>query len=87
MKLTPGTFAWLLAHDLKLSWRQLTGIFAGWSQSVTAAVIAVAIATMHLIVWGVLAMRATSPAMFGPKTAATAAIGVLLWMVAQGFVK
>ena len=84
MKLTPGTFAWLLAHDLKLSWRQLTGIFAGWSQSVTAAFAAVAIATMHLIAWGVLAMRATSPAMFGPKTAATAAIGVLLWMVAQG---
>lgn len=84
MRLAPGSFAWLLAHDIRLNWRQLTEMFARWSTPATAAVVVIGLLVLHGLAWGVLELRADLPRLFGPGAMATAAAGAVLWMVAQG---
>ncbi len=84
MKPASGSFMWLLAHDLRLSWRQLAAMFAGWSAPATIVAVTGGITGLHAIAWGLLSIRAIVPEYFTPASLATAAIGVLLWMIAQG---
>ena len=84
MTLQPGSFPWLLAHDLRLSCRQLVEVVARWSVVTTVAFSFVCLIVMHALAWGVLELRATTPGLFGREALATAAIGALLWMIAQG---
>ncbi len=89
MTLHPGSFAWLLAHDLRLSWRQLTEVVARWSTRTTTVFVVVgfvvvSLVAMHALAWGAFSLRASTPGLFSPQALATAAIGALLWMIAQG---
>lgn len=84
MTFHPGSFAWLLAHDLRLSRRQLTEVVARWSAVTTTGFVVVSLVVMHALAWGALSLRASTPGLFGPQAVATAAIGALLWMIAQG---
>ena len=85
MTIAPGSFAWLLAHDMRLNWRGLTSLLNGASTR-KAVLILVACGTgLHLLAWP--AIRWLSG--YGHGTSATAPAlaaiigGVFMWMVAQ----
>lgn len=80
----PGSFLWLLAHDLRLNWRQLTHSFAGWPVLRATGAVVGGLAALHAIAWAALQARTANPGLLGAQAAATVATGVLLWMVAQG---
>lgn len=84
MKLVPGSFIWLLAHDLRLSTRQLVEFMARWSPFKTAAMLIAGLIGMHAFAWGILEMRSVMPGLFTPQATVTAIAGASLWMIAQG---
>lgn len=84
MTLAPGSFGWLLAHDLRLSTRQFAQFMARWSPLKTAAMLTAGLIGMHAFAWGILEMRPIMPGLFTPQATVTAVIGALLWMIAQG---
>ena len=84
MTCPPGSFFWLLCHDLRLNWRQFTDVFAGWSARKAAVAVVGGLIVMHALAWAALAMRALSPGLAGPGVLAASASGALLWMIAQG---
>ncbi|MEQ1697349.1 MAG: hypothetical protein ABL901_16070 [Hyphomicrobiaceae bacterium] len=84
MTFAPGSFAWLLAHDLRLSTRQLVQFMARWSLLKTLAMLVAGFVGMHAFAWGILEMRSTMPGLFTPQAMVTAIVGALLWMIAQG---
>ena len=85
MRLKPGSFLWLLAHDLRLNWRGLTDMFKGAGPGrVRLALIAAAI-LMHLAAWP--AVRWLVPLLLSASSGALplGAIvgGLFTWMIAQ----
>lgn len=84
MKVHPGSFVWLLIHDLRLSWRQLTQVIAHWSPRTSAAFVIGSLLIAHALAWGAFGLRETNPGLFSANALATGAIGALLWMIAQG---
>ncbi len=84
----PGSFLWLAAHDLKLSWRRFRGMF-GKSSSRTAMIVLVcAIACFHLLAYPVAKWCAQA----GPGGAnerhlypalASAVLFIVPWLVSQ----
>lgn len=84
MMFPPGSFLWLLRHDLRLSWRQMTQVIAHWTPRTSALFVSVSLLVAHLLAWGAFGMRQSNPGLFGAGALATGAIGALLWMIAQG---
>ena len=85
MRIDPGSFPWLLAHDLRLNWRGVAELFNGARNSrVWLALLAVA-ALLHLMAWP--AVRWLTPLVHGKGAGAlpltTIAGGVFTWMIAQ----
>jgi ABC-2 type transport system permease protein len=80
-----GTFVWLLAHDLRLSWRQLTELFARWSAPVAWAIALCGLAVMHAVAFAILSVGGLSAADFARVGGLPALVfGSLLWMISQG---
>jgi len=85
----PGTFAWLVAHDLRLNWRRFVDVFGGATPS-RAMLIAVAGAlALHAVAWPLVPLL--SPHVQGSDTdpESRLAIGAILiciasWMTAHG---
>ena len=83
MTLRPGSFLWLMRHDLRLSWRRFSGHFAGRSFARVVGIIALGMAFMHLI-------SGPSATIFARKAPDTreailggAILFILLWQVSQ----
>jgi ABC-2 type transport system permease protein len=84
MTLTPQSLAWLVAHDMKMSWRLLADIFKNWSRWSVAGVVASGFLALHTVAGMVIMVDLQSPGMLSRDTLATAGLGVLFWMIAQG---
>lgn len=82
MRLRPASLAWLLAHDLRLSWRSLADVFTGWSRPSVAIAVIVCLAVTHALAWGVFEFSGGFH--LGSTAAATLWGGVAMWMISQG---
>jgi len=53
MSLTPkpGSFRWLLAHDLRLSWRRFQGMFGKLRPRTVALIVICALVSFHALAW------------------------------------
>ncbi|MFV0294951.1 MAG: hypothetical protein ACK5JT_02395 [Hyphomicrobiaceae bacterium] len=86
--LKPGSFGWLVAHDLRLNWRRFLGMF-GRSSSTMAIGLAVAgVLGLHLVAWPMVP-RIAPMLDVSAGGDARLAIGAFLicvvsWMAAQG---
>ncbi len=87
--LWPGSFAWLLAHDMRLNWRQFAAMFAKSSSRVSWAVGIAAIAALHAL--ASLAVNDTKPLLEAAATAGRASTPmqiaitcIMAWMISQG---
>lgn len=81
----PGSFLWLVAHDVRLNWRAVAGMLPTSGAPVVLPMLAAAVLLLHLLAWP--AVYWLSPRLFGPKTSALLLAGfvggVFSWMTAQ----
>ncbi len=81
----PGSFAWLLAHDVRLNWRRFADMLGGASPRLLIAIFLAGGVALHLAAWPVV--KWLSPHIHGSETqiAPLAALIVCTfsWMVAQ----
>lgn len=86
MRLRPGSFAWLVAHDLRLNWRRFAGMVGDLSTPAIVVSLVFGAALLHLVAWPV--MTWVSPYFHGSTANAAALLGTLIsilcWMTAQG---
>lgn len=86
-KLAPGSFPWLLAHDLRLSRRRFASMFSGMSTLVKIVVLIHAVVIFHFLAWpvarwiGVLEASDNRAAFL--LLMAGGILFVLPWMIAQ----
>ena len=87
MSLAPGSFAWLLAHDLRLSWRRFRAVFRKLSLLSTFCIILTAEIVFHLMAIPAASWFGELEAASDPSAYHAALIGglliVLSWMTAQ----
>lgn len=88
MSLRPGSFAWLAAHDLRLSFLRMRSMFGARRPAAILAILAAILAVFHLLAWPAAAWLARAGAASGPDALyypalACAAVFVLPWLVAQ----
>ncbi len=86
MILRPGSFPWLVAHDMRLAWRRFADMLGGAGSRTLIVVLAGGSVALHLIGWPVA--RLASPHLHGAD-AATMPLAALVaclftWMLAQG---
>ena len=84
MRLKAPSLAWLVAHDLRMSWRMLGDMFQSWTWLATALAIGSGLGCLHLIAGFIVLLHMKSPGTIGPGSLVTASAGVLFWMIAQG---
>jgi ABC-2 type transport system permease protein len=85
MSFKPRSLGWLIAHDLKMSWRMLADIFAGWSALATTVAVVGGMLGVHALAAAVVLVRArTDFAAAGSDHVMTVGLAVLFWMTAQG---
>ncbi len=83
MTMRPGSFLWLMRHDLRLSWRRFSGHFAGRSFLKVVGIIALGIAFMHLISGPSATIFATKSPDTREAILGGAILFILLWQVSQ----
>ncbi len=85
MRLEPGSFPWLLAHDVRQNWRRFTGMFGAARPRTIAAVLLAGTGLLHLAAWP--AVDWLSPYLHTAQTATTPVAVFLVcaftWMIAQ----
>lgn len=85
MTLAPGTFPWLVAHDIKLSWRSFAATLSALSGPWPALLVAAAVIVLHGIALPLVAWL--SPLLLGPDASlsllATVLTCTFTWMLAQ----
>ena len=85
MILVPGSFAALLALDLRLNWRSFSAMFGGSSANRSLAILVASAAILHLLAWPAVLWLA--PYVHGSSrglTPLTAILGgTFTWMIAQ----
>ena len=90
--LTPaaGSFRWLVRHDIRLSWREFSHMFARFDATRGTLAGAAALIVLHLVAWPIAALLAPNvdEAMATGQTVTmvTVALSVFAWMVAQGLI-
>lgn len=87
MKPRAGSLAWLVAHDLTLSWRRFLDVFGRLSPAATGAVCLAGVVVMHLLAWPValwLVRLQRESGGASPATGVVPVFCVLAWMGAQG---
>jgi ABC-2 type transport system permease protein len=85
----PGTFLWLLCHDLTLNWRRFTDLFGRFGGPGAIIVGLGAAMLAHLIAWPLVLLAFASLDRFiesGAHIAGGAAVlfSIFAWMIAQG---
>ena len=91
-RLTPaaGSFLWLVHHDIRLSWRGFSHLFATFTATRARILACAGLIVLHLVAWplaAVLAPRFDAAIVPGETgTAAVVALSVLAWMTAQGLI-
>ena len=88
MRLPPGSFFWLVAHDLRLSARRFRGLFGTLHPATITLIIALALILFHLLAWPVAKWLGTvesggKPGLLYYPALASAMIFVLPWLVSQ----
>jgi ABC-2 type transport system permease protein len=83
MKLRPGSFLWLVRHDLRLSWRRFSGHFAGRSFVKVVFIIALGVAFMHLICGPSAAIFARKDIDTQQQILGGGILFILLWQISQ----
>ncbi|MDF2120107.1 hypothetical protein PY365_31550 [Roseiarcaceae bacterium H3SJ34-1] len=84
----PGSFGWLLAHDLRLSWRRFHGMFGKLRPRTIALIVASALLSFHALAWPLSRWFTGADAeigdgrMFYPALAA-GVLFVLPWLISQ----
>lgn len=82
MRLRAGSFGWLVAHDLRLSWRRFLSMFGSLRPLTVAAVVAVGAFSLHALAWPVANWLAEPG-----ETQLVAMAGVLVfvfsWLISQ----
>ena len=84
--MTPGSFLWFVAHDLRQHWRSLEGLFGGLSRGKVALLLGAAILVLHAIAYpAVLWLNPADGGASGqpPAYLAAGALFVLPWIIAQ----
>lgn len=85
MTLAPGTFPWLVAHDLRLSWRNFSATLSAVSGPLPLLLVAVAVVALHAIAYPLVEWL--SPYLMGPganrSLLATVLTCTFTWMLAQ----
>ncbi len=85
MNLSPGTFLWLLANDLKLNWRRFGDLIGSLSVARLLLLGLGGGALLHLAAWPVAVWL--SPRMYQPESASAPLVVLVIcvfsWMVAQ----
>jgi|LNFM01.1.fsa_nt_gb ABC-2 type transport system permease protein len=85
MTLTPGTFPWLVAHDIRLSWRNFSTTLSAVSGRLPVLLVAVAVIVLHAIAFPLVSWL--SPYLLGPEAhrslLATVLTCTFTWMLAQ----
>lgn len=90
MNQAPGSFLWLVAHDVRLNWRRFADMMSGHPGSKATRRISILLAcgvlVLHLVAWPVVLL--IEPYVHGgERSAAPLAIATLCiftWMIAQG---
>ncbi len=86
MILQPGKLPWLLAHELRISWRGFAGMFGNAGMPVIAAMLVLGGTVLHLL--AAAAVPFLSPAFNGTAEGsavlATLLVCAFTWMTAQG---
>jgi len=86
MKPAPGSFLWLVAHDMRLNWRRFADMFGGASTRNIGALLACGILVLHLVTWPAVVL--IMPHVHGPDANITplaiATLCIFTWMIAQG---
>lgn len=86
----PGSFLWLVCHDLRLSWRGFASLFATLDARRARLVALAGLIGLHCVAWpiaAVLTRRFESVIASGETVAmAVVAMSVLTWMTAQGLI-
>ena len=88
MIFSPGSFLWLVAHDLRLGMLRTRAIFGAARPATIALVVALIVAVFHVVAWPVAVWftdAAETPQESGYyyPVLASAALFVLPWMMAQ----
>lgn len=85
MRLAPGSFAWLLAHDVRLNWRGFTDMLGGAGPARVAAVVIGGALVLHALAYPVVLWL--SPHVHGTEATAAPLVALLVctftWMIAQ----
>lgn len=85
MRLHPGSFAWLLAHDLRLNWRRVSDLAAGLSPAVSVLIGSGLVVVAHVIGAVVAVRLGTRPfETSGTTTAMVVMVALVVWMIAHG---
>ena len=84
----PGSFRWLLAHDLRLSWRRFQGMFGKLRLRTILLIVAAALVSFHALAWPLTQWVGGSDAdgSRGPLLYPALASGVLFvlpWLISQ----
>ena len=87
---TMGSFLWLVRHDIRLSWRGFSHMFATFDTTRGLLLAVAALIALHLVAWPIAALLAPNVdetiATGQTGTIVTVALSVLAWMVAQGLI-
>ena len=81
----PGSLPWLVAHDLRLSWRRFTALFKNMSATRAMVIVSIAFLSFHLIAWPAARWFANADGageMLYPAIAAGLLI-ILPWIISQ----
>ena len=81
----PGSFLWLVQHDLRLSWLRFRAMFGDRPTWFVLAVIGLCMVVFHLLAWPLAAhflRKTTADALF--PMIAGAALFVMPWQISQG---
>ena len=85
MSLPPGSFLWLVHHDLRLSWLRFRSMFGNRPLWLILALIATAVLALHALAWPLARnyLQRSDPGGLFPLLAG-AALFVLPWQISQG---
>jgi ABC-2 type transport system permease protein len=86
MSPSPGSFLWLVAHDVRLNWRRFTDMLGGAGVIGLTALFGGGAIVLHLVAWP--AVLWLEPHVHGDGATimplATAVFCIFTWMIAQG---
>lgn len=85
MRLSPGSFVWLVRHDLRLSWRGFRGMFGSLRTRSVMLILLAGVALLHLLAWPVASFLSQSedPRIVPEGIVAAALVFLLCWLLSH----